>query len=280
MALSNFIPDVWSAELLVALERAQVFASPLVVNRNYEGQVRGAGDSVKITGLVDPTIGTYTPHSDITVEDIDDDTRTLLINQAKYFAFEVDDVEASQAAGPVIAEQTRKAGYLLRSAVDSYVAAQILADTASGNKVAEATISAAADAYEVLVSLSQILDEDDVPEDNRFAVVAPEFYSQLLLDNRFVGAGTSGATLANGVVGQAAGFTVAKSNAVPDGPGAGAGKLVVTGHPSAVTYAEGLVEVEADRMEKRFADLVKGLLVYGAKVVRPTALATADIIVS
>src|SRR4051812_42017952 len=97
MAINNFIPEVWSAELLVTLEKSLVYAGPGVVNRNYEGEISQAGDTVHITGLADPTIGNYTAHTDITIEAVGDNTLALVIDQSKYFAFEVDDIEQRQA---------------------------------------------------------------------------------------------------------------------------------------------------------------------------------------
>lgn len=269
-------PEVWAAELLVALERAQVYASPLVVNRKYEGDISGPGDTVHVPNLTDPTIRSYAKHTDLTIDEIDDGEDTWTIDQAKYFAFEVDDLEKKQqlVGGQAIAEQSRRAAYLLRTQVDTYVAG--LAAAGASVKESEVTLADPAEAYETLVLLSQRLDENDVPEDGRFAVVSPDFYSQLLLDSRFVGAGTNGAVLTNGVVGQSAGFTIVKSNNAPDG--AGDGKIQIAGNNTAISYAEALTQIEADRMEKRFADLVKGLLVYGAKVWRPEALVTADVI--
>src|SRR3954468_14490628 len=115
MAIANFVPEIWSAELLVALEKALVYAAPGVVNRDYEGEISNAGDTVHITGLTDPTIGDYTPHTDILIEDVDDTTLSLIVDQSKYFAFEVNDVEKRQAAsgGAVLSEQARKAAYKL-----------------------------------------------------------------------------------------------------------------------------------------------------------------------
>jgi len=283
VAIVQFVPDIWSAELLVGLEKSLVYAAPGVVNRDYEGEIRGAGDSVKITTLTDPVVGTYTPHTDITVEDIDDTAATLLIDQSKYFAFEVDDVEAAQVASAVLPEQTRKAAYKLRDAADQVVAAaQLAAVVAGSQKIAEATYSTAASIYDLLVDLNVFLDNANVPQEGRWAIINPAAYAKLLKDTRFVGDGSAvGATTrANGIVGEAAGLTILKSNNVPDGPGAGAGKELIVGHSSATTFAEAIVKVESARMEKRFADLVKGLHVYGTKVVRPTALAGADAIIT
>lgn len=284
MAISNFVPEVWAAELLVALEKNLVYAAPGVVNRDYEGEIAQYGDTVHITTLGDPTIGTYTPHSDITIEDVDDTPTTLTIDQAKYFAFEVDDIERRQArdGGAVLTEQARRAGYLLRDTADQYVAGLMATDVDSGNIVdsgSEVTVSDAGGAYDLLVELAVILDKSNVPTEGRWVIVTPDFHGMLLRDQRFVAAGDAlgAATRTNGVVGAAAGFTIHKSNNAPDG--SGDGKFVIAGYPGAVTYAEQIASVEAARMELRFADMVKGLHLYGALVTRPTGLAAADVVV-
>lgn len=285
MATTNFVPDIWSAKILSALSRKHVAGG--IVNRDYEGDVKSAGDSVKITSFVDPTIGTYTAHSDITVEDIDDATRSLLIDQQKYFAFELDDVERAQVvnAGAVMNEVTKRAAYGLANTLDTLVLSTLAAGasaSAPDHLIAEATISTATDAYVALVDWGVLLDQADCPEDDRYAVVTPAFYGKLLKDDRFVKAGDSqsASTRGNGFIGQAAGFDLYKSNNLAAGPGAGAGTAMLAGHRSAATLAEQIVSVEGARMEKRFADMVKGLHVYGVKVTRPTCIVSADVIVS
>jgi hypothetical protein len=282
MAISAFKPEVWSAELLVALEKSLVYAATGVVNRNYEGDISSYGDTVHIVNLADPTIGTYTAHTDITIEDVDDAEQLLLIDQSKYFAFEVDDIEKRQARGDVMGEQARKSAYLLRDVADQHVAAKMAAGVDAGNIVAEQTLATPDAAYDLLVDLGTILDEDNVPTEGRWSVITPAFHGLLLKDDRFIAAGDErGASVrTNGVVGEAAGFSLRKSNNAPDGPGAGAGKLILAGYDGATTYAEQISSVEAFRLEKRFADGVKGLHLYGSKVVRPTGLAAADVIIS
>ncbi|MDX3405531.1 P22 phage major capsid protein family protein [Streptomyces sp. ME02-6977A] len=283
MAISAFKPEVWNANLLVALEKSHVYAAAGVVNRDYEGDIANYGDTVHITSLVEPTIGTYTPHTDITIEDVDDVDATLLIDQSKYFAFEVDDVEKRQAfnGGKVLTEQARKAAYKLRDTADKYVAGLMAAGVDAGNLVAEATLADPGDAYDLLVDLGTLLDESDVPDEGRWTVVTPAYYGLLKKDTRFVGTGDAQAamTRTNGIVGEAAGFSIRKSNNAPDGPGAGAGKLIIAGYNGAVTYAEQINKTEATRKEKGFADIVKGLHLYGSKVVRPVGLAAADVII-
>lgn len=285
MAVTNFVPTIWSARILAALSRASV--ANAITNRDYEGEIRRAGDTVKITNFVDPTIGTYTKHTDITIEDVDDATQSLLINQQKYFAFEVDDIEKAQAVngGAVLAVATQRAAYGLKNVYDQYVLTQMAAGASAASpdhQIAEATISTAAGAYDALVDWSVLLDQADIPEEDRFAVITPALYGKLLKDDRFVAAGdeAGAAVRRNGHVGEAAGFRIYKSNNLPDGAGAGAGKAMIAGVTTATTVAEQIVSVEAGRMEKRFADFVKGLHVYGTKVTRPTGLVVADVIVS
>lgn len=285
MAVTNFVPDVWSGMILSNLSKTSVATA--ICNRDYEGDIRGGGDSVKITSITDPTVGTYTAHTDITIEDVDDATRSLLIDQQKYFAFEVDDLEVTQSVngGALVAEATKRAAYGLANALDAAVlTAMGLGASASApdHQVAEATISTAAGAYDALVDWSVMLDQQDVPEQERFVVVSPAFYGKILKDSRFISDGSAaGAELrANGRVGYAAGFEVFKSNNLPNGPGAGAGISQIAGSRIATTLAEQIVNVEGGRMEKRFADYVRGLHAYGVKVTRPTALVSADVIVS
>lgn len=283
MAVANFIPEIWSAKLLTALSTNLVAEG--ICNRDYEGDA--TGDAVNITSVADPTIGTYTPHSDITVEDIDDATRQLLLNQYKYFAFELDDVERAQSVngGSLMAETTTRAAYGLAKTIDTYVLSAIgtgASASAPDHQIAEATISTASDAYEALVDWAVLLDGSDVPEQSRWAVITPAFHGLLLKDDRFVSAGDAAgaATRTNGMVGSAAGFTIHKSNNLPDGPGAGAGKSMLAGSNISTTLAMQLRKVEAFKQEKRFNDAVKGLVVYGAKVLRSTAIVSADVIVS
>lgn len=283
MAVTNFVPEIWSAKLLSALKTNLVAMG--ITNQDYEGDAKG--DAVNITSIVDPTIGDYTVHTDITIEDIDDATRQLAIDQKKYFAFELDDVEAAQSVsgGALMAEATDRASYGLAKTIDTFLLSTMAAGasaSAPDHQIAEATINTAAGAYDALVDWAVLLDEADVPEQGRFAVINPALYGYLLKDDRFVatGDGTAAATRANGVVGSAAGFVIHKSNNLADGAGAGAGKAMIAGTRAACTMVVQVQKVEAMRMEKRFADAVKGLTVYGAKVTRPTGLVVADVIVA
>lgn len=283
MAVTNFVPDIWSARILSNLSRTAVAAG--ICNRDYEGDTT-MGDSVKITSITDPTIGSYAGTT-ITTEAITDATQALALDQKKYFSVYLDDVERAQAVngGAILREAVDRASYGLANTLDAYVLNLIATGASSSNPdhlIAEATISTVTDAYDALVNWGALLDEQDVPPENRWTVVTPGFYGKLLKDSRFIAAGDvqSAETRANGLVGRAAGFEVFKSNNLPDGPGAGAGKAMIAGSRYAITLAEQVRSVEAMRLQTIFGDAVRGLHVYGAKVTRSKAILSADVIIS
>jgi hypothetical protein len=283
MAITNFVPDLWTARLLVALRKNQVAGA--LVNRDYEGEIRRQGDSVKITSINDVTIGSYTAHTDITVEDIDDATRSLLIDQAKYFAVELDDIERAQAVngGAALAQAIDNAAYQLKDVADAWLL-DLINDAAEGTATDLGTklitVPDTYGVYDALVDLAVVLDEQNVPDMGRFAVVKPAVHGRLLKDARFIAAGdeAGSAARANGRIGEAAGLQIYKSNNLPAVTDAAAtGGLIIAGYQGATTFAEQIVSVEGARMEKRFADMVKGLHVYGGKVVRPTGVAKVEL---
>lgn len=273
----NFIPTVWSARLLANLEKALVYSQPGVVNKDYEGEIKAAGISVKIASLGDVSVNDYTRNTDLgDPEELTDAEQTMVIDQAKYFNFQIDDVDRAQARINYLDEAMRRAAYKLRDGQDAYVATIMDAAVPAANKIGSVTtpkVPTKADAYEYLVDLSVKLDEANCPQEGRWVVVPAWFQGLLLKDDRFVKSGTASgdATLRNGQVGEAAGFTVYKSNNVPNTTGTK--YKILAGHAMATTVAEQIVSIEKYRMEKRFADAVKGLHVYGAKVTRPGLLA-------
>jgi hypothetical protein len=281
MAVTNFIPTLWAAQLLQATQTTHVGAG--ICNRDYEGYIRDQGDTVKITSIGDPTVVDYTG-DDLTFENIADASRSLLIDQAKAVAFNLDDVDAAQAVngGALISEAVDRSAYRLADTLDRFVLDLMATDATT--QIAKTTISSAADAYNYLVDWGTTLTELDVPFAGRWAVVTPAFYGKLLKDDRFVGSGaaTADGRLVNGLVGQAAGLTIRVSNNLPNGAlSTGATvKSVIVGNTAATTLAEQIAKSEATRAEKSFKDLVKFLHVYGARVVRPDFLVSADVVVA
>jgi N4-gp56 family major capsid protein len=282
MSITNFQPTIWSAVLLNTLKKSLVFGAPNVINRDYEGEIKQGGTTVKITDVADPTIGTYVKDTDITIQALTDATRTLLIDQQKYFAFEVDDLDAVQArnGGALVTQAGQQAAYKLRDVADQVIAAELKANALAGNKLGAQAVSTSDLAFKLLVQIRTKLVKNNVPSEGRWAIVTPEFYGYLLQDNRFISAANSGSTdpLLNGYVGRVLGMNIYESNNCA--AGASTGTMIYAGHNIGASYAEQILKVEADRMEKRFADYVKGLHVYGTKVTRPEAIVTADVTVT
>ena len=286
MSIANFIPSVWAADILRALDTLLVYANPAIINSDYEGEISAAGDSVRINLLGDVTVKSYTRDTDIdTPEALTDAQLTLTVDQAKYFNFAVDDIDRRQAQGDLRAEAARRAAYGLRKVMDSFVAGlytEIASTQFTGDDTTPiADFDSNSDrAYNKLVDLGTLLNNTDTPEDGRFVVIPPWYEGYLQKDPRFTSYGTNGnrdqllnGTQAgeNGLIGRAAGFDVYRSNQVPNT--ASAKYKIIAGHRSAWSRAQQILETEAYRPERRFADALKGLHVYGAKVVRPYNLA-------
>ena len=277
MAVTNFIPELWSARLLNALDKSHVFAN--VVNRDYEGDIKKMGDTVHINTIGAVTIGTYTQNTDFTSgpETLATTDQTLTIDQAKYFNFQVDDIDAAQAAGDIMDKAMTRAAYGLADASDKYIAGILAGAADASNLVSSSAVAlTSSNVYENVVKMRTILDKANVPTAGRWLVIPPEMYALILLDDRFVKTGGEMAEgiLSTGLVAQAAGFDIYLSNnCVSVNSNSTDTYTIVGGVDSAATYAEQIVSTEAYRPEKRFADAVKGLHVYGAKVVDKAQIA-------
>lgn len=281
MAVTTFIPELWNARLLYALEKAHVATN--LVNRNYEGEIRNHGDTVHINTIGAITVKSYTKNTDIDApETLTTTDQNLVIDQAKYFNFQVDDVDKVQAAGELVDTAMGRAAYALADVSDAYLFGVIAAGAAAGNTIGSAAAPVAITAsnvYENIVKLKTKLDKANVPNTGRTIVVPPDVHSLLLLDDRFAkSTATAGQeALINGLVGRIAGFDVYMSNNVKTGTGTDTGKTpyfeITAQITDATTYAEQIIKTEAYRMESRFADAVKGLHVYGAKVTDGTKIA-------
>ncbi len=269
MAFSNFIPEVWSARLLEHLDNVHVYAA--LMNRDYEGDIRAYGDTVHINQIGDITINDYTGDDIADPEELDSTRMELKIDQAKYFNFQIRDIDSAQSNPKVVDAAMQRASYGINDVVDCYLASLLLAGASADNTISVASLTSA-NAYDALVDLGVVLTERNVPMLGRWVVVPPWFHGLLLKDERFVGNGTgyNQAILQGGWVGDAAGFRIHLSNNVPVTDGT---YSIIAGTNAAGSYAEQLVELEAYRLEKNFSDAVKGLHVYGAKVTQPDALA-------
>lgn len=269
MSVQNFIPQLWSARLLANLDKAHVFGA--LVNRDYEGEIKNFGDTVKINKMGDITIGDYTGADITPAQDLTSAQTTLAIDKAKYFNFQVDSVDAHQANVSLMDKGMERASYALADVVDKAIAGLY---TEAGNTIgtdAAPIALTAANIYDTLVDMAVKLDEANVNRAGRFVVVPAFAHGFLLKSDEFTRASQLGdAVVTNGFVGRVAGLDVYVSNNVANT--AGARYKILAGDKSAITMAEQIVDIRAYEPEARFSDAIKGLHVFGVKVTQPMAL--------
>jgi hypothetical protein len=293
VSVNHFKGEVWSKVLVGALPTKLVYGGPMVVNRDYEGEIAASGDTVHITSLADPTVSNYTPGTDLVYQDIDDAGQTLIIDQSKSWSVRIDDVDKHQAAGNIQPWMEGRAAYSVAAVADQFIAAlytgvapaNVLGSSASPLTPAvfgSFTSHPADFLVQVLIPLQVILDQASVPEEGRYCIVPPWARGLVTQTAGFVmGLATDGsapAALQRGFLGSLANFNIMMSrNSVQTvAGGAGTGVWAIqAGHNMAITYADQIVETEALRSEKGFRDLIRGLHVSGAKVIHPEALAIA-----
>lgn len=280
MAIANFVPEFWSAAVMQPFQENLVYAQPTVANTDYQGTLSQMGDTVHVGTIGRPTVRDYSKTTDLTVEDLNVTTTDLVVDQGDYFAFRVNDVDALQAAGALKDPALGEAAIGLRDAVDTHAAATIAAGVHADNQIGAVSLGESGDptAWDVLLEMRRLLNAKSVPTLGRYVVVGGDFESQLLADERFHRVDASGTSegLRNGIVGRALGFDVLVSN---NTPGTGS-ETIIAGVPAAYSMVTQINKVEAAREEKRFADIVKGLMIYGSKVFRPEGLASAEVTVT
>ena len=262
MAIVNFISTIWSENLIKQLDKKYI--GVLNCNREFEGDIKNQGAVVKICGLADVAVSDYTKNTDMGVpETLSDFTSTLKINQAKYFNFQIDDVDRAQANPKLMDEAMRVAAAALANAADSYIYSlydeanvQITDNAITADKIVDHIID-----LKTSMMKEGVMDSDDVVVE-----VSPEIAAMILKAKIDLGTNNTGA-LESGLLGNIAGCKVFVSNNIYVDE-QGYHKCLIRSK-RAVAFAEQISEVEAYRPEKRFADAVKGLHLYGAKVVYP-----------
>ena len=271
--VNNFIPALWSAKILENLDKELVFSS--LFNTDYEGEITDVGDTVHIGQIGNVNISDYSASEGLAgAEEVTVWDYTLKVDQAKAFNISVGDITAVQSKLNLLDAATQRAGYAFADTCDQYLANLV---STNASLVSESTVAVTKEnAYEILVKMKTQLDKNNVPKQDRVAIVPPEFEGCMLMDPRFVAVATdaSDERLTEGSVYKAAGFTVKVSNnCVTDD----ASTEIVAGSPVQGTFAQQILKTEAYRPEKFFADAVKGLHVYGAEVLQNKALVGAKV---
>jgi hypothetical protein len=261
------LPSIWSGRILQKLEKNLIFAQEGVVNRDYEGDIRADGDRVHVQAFNDLTVSAYTKNSTtLSYEQLTDTRVTLLIDQAFSFSFKIDDIDAAQMRPKLIDAAADRAAYQLAEQADGYLAGLYGgASTSAPDNTIETSQFTATNVYQKLVDLTVLMDQVNLPAENRFVVVPPWVKGLLLQNSTFVTASAPEVVL-NGQIGQIAGLNVLVSNNIKTTGSAPVVSHMIAGHPSAWTYAEQITNLEGLRLEGSFADAVRGLHLYGAKV--------------
>ena len=294
---SFFLPSIYSAKVLNFFRKASVVEA--ITNTDYSGEISNYGDSVKI--IKEPVISVYdyTRGSDTTQTKLTDEELTLVVDSAKAFKFIVDDIERDMSHVNFKEVATSSAAYALRDSFDAAAIESMFSGVASSSPDhvlgADSATKLAADVYDgagsidlgadsetdplnVLARMARLLDDSNVPEEGRWFVASPEFYEQLsqsgskLLSVDFnAGQGS----IRNGLVssGKLRGFNMYKSNNIAAVSNA-TGKCLA-GHISSTATAQTIISTEVLRDPSSFGDIVRGLHVYGAKVLRDDALVSA-----
>jgi hypothetical protein len=262
MAIDKFIPELWAAQMLERWTNEKVF--PALLDRSYEGTA-SKGNTVHIAGVVAPSITDYKAAGrETTAEAISDTGVDLLIDQEKSFDFYVDDIDAVQAAGSLAPYTNAAADGLVQDA-DEFIA-ELLID--HGTTLSGSTPTDDDDVFDLLRDARKALNKNKAPSTNRVVVVNAECEGLLLgANSKLTSFDTSGdnAGLRAGTVGSLLGFRVITSNNLPES----SDPQFVAFHPSAAAYVSQIDKVESLRADKKFADRIRGLHVYGGKVVRP-----------
>ena len=294
---SYFLPAIYSRKVLNFFRKASVVEA--ITNTDYAGEISAYGDSVKIIKEPVISVSDYTRGSDTTATKLTDAEANLVIDSAKAFKFIVDDIETKMSHVNFKEVASSSAAYALKDSYDAAVIATMFsglsasspnhvlgADSATdlgagvydGSGAADLGQSGETDPLDLLARMARLLDEQNVPEEGRWFVASPDFYevlgqssSKLLSVDFNAGQGS----IRNGLVssGKLRGFDMYKSNNIAATSNA-AGKCLA-GHISSTATAQTIISTEVLRDPSSFGDIVRGLHVYGAKVLRPEALVSA-----
>jgi hypothetical protein len=297
---SFFMPAIYSKKVQNFFRKASVVEA--ITNTDYTGEISAAGDTVNI--IIEPTVAVaaYTRGLQLSTTKLTDQELTMVIDKANYFQFKVDDIEDKMSHVNWQATASGAAAYALKNAFDSEILTYISgavsttgpdlvygADDATAGTLEDIdapatesvrigyTAATMTDPLDLIARMARLLDDQNVPEEGRWFVASPEFYevlskssSRLLSVDYNAGQGS----IRNGLVssGKLRGFDMYRSNNMPAGTNA---KIVLAGHISAVSTAQAISSTETIRDPNSFGDIVRGLHVYGRKLLRSNSVVKA-----
>lgn len=266
-----FLRNVWAAGILKTLEKAHVYAA--IANRNYEGLVANLGDKVRVLTVGGVEAKSYSVNTDIdTPQNITGSETELDINQAVYFNFKVNDVVAVQEKPQVLNQITANASYAIRDSVDTYMGGLHAQATHQLYQTGTTPFSVnSVNVDDVLIAASELFGQNNVPRENRFMIVPEWFHSKLVIANLVIRKQNE-EIFDNGYVNRVLGWDIYVSNNVA--VVGGVSKIIAGIKQQSFSFAGAINKIESYRPEKRFEDAIKGLFVYGAKIMRPAMTMT------
>ena len=289
----NFIPDIWSAKLIEKFYSATVLAA--ICNTDYEGEIKNQGDTVNIRTKPTITIRDYQVNQDLVVERPSSSMTTLTIDNAKYFNVALDDIMETQSDLNLLSMWSDDATEQLKITIDTAVLATVPAGVTALNKgltagrisqnlnlgVAGTPLALTPlNVLSAIVDMGTVLDEQNIPETGRWLVIPP-WLAGMIKKSDLRNASISGdgvSMLRNGRLGMIDRFTLYASNLLPTSTESAATAFhILAGHPHGITFASQITKIEQMRSERSFSDLLRGLQVYGSKVL--DGIAVADLYV-
>lgn len=289
----NWAPAIYSQKVQKFFRRASVVED--ITNTDYAGEIENFGDTVNIIKEPSITVNDYARGQTVNTETLADDQIQLTVDQGSYFAFKVDDIEERQSHVNFEALATSSGAYALKKNYDFNVLKAIYdgASTSAANTGTDGSPidgDAAVDTLTDIMSAAKtVLDGNDVPEENRWFVAPPAFYQQLrkagakIVDQSVMADGSASA-MRNGMITDRPlfGFRMYSTNAIAVSGGSAANKTFgsagsneyafLYGHQSAVATANHIAKTELIRDPDSFSDIVRGLHVFGRKVLRTEAV--------
>lgn len=267
----NFIPEVWSQKLQKNFDASVTFKA--LCNTDYEGEIKKAGDTIKIRRFGTITIVDYTGAA-ITPSTLDDPMISVAVTRARAFLFAVDDVDAAQSDLNIMAGYTERAGVAMGQDADTYVHAVMKAGADASNYIGTSgapITPAAGTIYGYLVDMGTKLDQNNIPDIGRWAVLTPAAVAILRKSTEMTHATEKGDAVITGGLGaqfQVAGFTIYKSNRIPL---VGAYYEWVFGTSDFCSFANQFTNMRAEYVQGTFKQQVLGLSVYDAWAIHPKA---------
>ncbi len=283
----NWAPAIYSQKVLKFFRTASVVED--ITNTDYAGEIENFGDTVKIIKEPTITVSSYARGSVLSPQDLQDDQLTLVVDQGNAFAFKVDDIEERQSHVNWESLATSSGAYALKNEFDTNVIAAMVSGAGttvgsdgSGQDVGFA--SGEVDPINILANHARRLNSNDVPEENRWFLAPPQFWEQAaqtsskLMDASVTG--DSASPLRNGKIhaGKIQGFSCYMTNNFAASSTSNYYK-VLSGHMSAVATANHIAKTEVVRDPDSFADIVRGLHVFGRKVIRSKGLIVEHILI-